>query len=361
MLPSAFDHLLPPTTPTAPTALNAALLEAVKGVGRTRPNPPVGCVIVDDDVQKEQSAAGTEADAIIARGFHHKAGERHAEIVALDELPPGRAKGKTVVVTLEPCTYQGRTPPCVDRLVREGVGRVVVGAIDPNPRVRDQGVQRLRAAGVDVVVASGAEALRCQALVAPFATTLTHQRPYVVLKIASSLDGKVATRTRSSRSITGAPSRALAHRLRDAVDAVVVGAGTVLADDPALTVRDAAGRDPLRVILDRQGRVGHEARVFADENVLVLPSPTIAEALAELHGRGLLAVLVEAGPRLAGAILQAGVVDELWWFHAPIVVGSDGISAIGDRLLDDINLAPRFHVVTRVDVGEDTLTVMRPH
>ncbi len=356
---SAFAHLLPPAAPASSTSgcagvldistaapLHEAWREALKGIGRTHPNPPVGCVIVDDD--------GT----IIARGFHEKAGERHAEIKALDALAPGAARGKTVVVTLEPCTHHGRTPPCVDRLLDEGVSRVVVGAIDPNPRVHQQGVRRLRAAGVDVVIAEGADALRCQALIAPFATTQQLARPYVVLKTATSLDGKVATRTGSSRGITGPASRALVHALRDAVDAVVVGADTVLADDPALTVRDLPGRDPLRVILDRHARVPRSARVFADDNVCVLGLASISDVLKELHRRGLLAVLVEAGPRLAAAFLQADVVDELWWFHAPLLVGNDGLSAVDFGQVDHIQQAPRFDVVTRAEVGNDGLTVL---
>ena len=349
-LPSAFGHLLPPTTTTTTSAapLHLAFAEAVRGVGRTRPNPPVGCVVVDDD------------GAVLSRGFHERAGSPHAEVNALDALPKGAARGKTVVVTLEPCTHHGRTPPCVDRLLREGVARVVVGAIDPNPKVHEQGVSRLRAAGVDVVVAEGPDALRCQALIAPFTTSLQRRRPFVVLKTATSLDGKVATRTGSSRSITSPASRALVHRLRDAVDAVVVGADTVLVDDPALTVRDVVGRDPLRVILDRQGRVPPTARVFADDNVVVLSASSVEESLGELHGRGLLAVLVEAGPRLAAAFLQAGVVDELWWFHAPVLVGDDGMSAVNVPSGEDVNASPRFDVVTRAEIGDDLLTILRP-
>lgn len=347
-LPSAFGHLLAATSSAVPqTALGLAYAEAVKGVGRTRPNPPVGCVVVDDD------------GLVLASGFHQLAGEPHAEVMALGNLGAGEARGKTVVVTLEPCTHHGRTPPCVGRLLHEGVRRVVVGSLDPNPLVHGQGVAQLRQAGVEVEMATGVDARRCQSLLAPFASSQTRHRPFVVLKISTSLDGKVATRTGSSRSITGPSARVLVHRLRDAVDAVVVGAATVLTDDPALTVRDVAGRDPLRVVLDRRGRVPASARVFADANVTVLSVSTIGEVLAVLHQRGLLAVVVEAGPQLATAFLQAGVVDELWWFHAPIYVGSDGLSAVSAGELDDINQAPRFEVVTRGEYGEDMLTVLR--
>ncbi|HEY1097573.1 MAG TPA: bifunctional diaminohydroxyphosphoribosylaminopyrimidine deaminase/5-amino-6-(5-phosphoribosylamino)uracil reductase RibD, partial [Myxococcota bacterium] len=265
---SSFQHLLPGVLEAAwhgawAEALQAAWREALKGVGRTHPNPPVGCVLVDD------------SGAIVARGHHKKAGGPHAEVEALDALllarGAGSARGLTAVVTLEPCAHHGRTPPCADRLVAEGVARVVVGTLDPNPRVDGRGIERLRAAGIDVVVAQGEAAAACAALIAPFAASIvpsTSPRPWVVLKTATSLDGRVATRTGHARWITGSESRRLVHGLRDAVDAVVVGATTVVVDDPALTVRDwqrpdgAPTRDPRRVVLDRLATVPLTARVF---------------------------------------------------------------------------------------------------
>ncbi len=371
--PSAFQHLI--TQPSSST-LGRALVEAARGVGRTWPNPPVGCVIVDEAGEPVAADRATAAVAagppIVARGFHAKAGERHAEVVALDDLiereGPGAARGKTVVVTLEPCAHHGRTPPCVDRLIAERVARVVVGTVDPNPKVNGGGIARLRAAGIDVVVADPDvydDARRCQALISPFARSMksawVSPRPYVVLKVATSLDGKMATRTGASRWITGSESRALVHRLRDACDAVVTGSGTILADDPALTVRDVAGRDPLRVVLDRRGRAADTARVFADGNAVSLSSPTIAEALAALHARGLTSVLIEAGPALASSFLQASdMIDELWWFQAPVVVGGDGLDVFGSLNVETMDQARRFDVVARVACGADQLTLLRP-
>ncbi len=373
---SLSSSLSPPDASWWTEALSRALLEARKGIGRTFPNPPVGCVLLD--------ARGE----VVAVGHHEAAGRPHAEVNALEQLlaarGPGAAKGLTAVVTLEPCAHHGRTPPCAERLVQEGIGRVVVGTKDPNPRVDGRGIDVLRAAGVEVTVATGPLAAASAALIAPFATTMTQQRVYVVLKLATSLDGRVATRTGASRFITGSVSRAVVHRLRDAVDAVLVGASTVIVDDPALTVRDVfrddgvAIRDPLRVILDRRATVPVTARVFDPPGALVVhdvfvtPSPlpgverlSVAgldpgAVLQALHRRGLTAVMVEAGPRLATALLRAGVVDELWWFQAPMLVGNDGVpacAALGVERLDD---ALRFAPVLRVACDADSLVVMRP-
>ncbi|MBM4280683.1 MAG: bifunctional diaminohydroxyphosphoribosylaminopyrimidine deaminase/5-amino-6-(5-phosphoribosylamino)uracil reductase RibD [Deltaproteobacteria bacterium] len=374
MTPSAFSWLLPDAPPpTTPLAL--ALAEATKGVGRTRPNPPVGCVVLDDDGR------------VLGRGFHARAGDRHAEVVALDDVVSrhgdGAARGKTLVVTLEPCTHHGRTPPCVDRVLGEGVARVVVGALDPNPRVHGTGVARLQAAGVDVVVAAADEGdgAACVALLQPFASAQRRGRPWVVLKTATSLDGKVATRARASRFLTGPPSRVLVHALRDAVDAVVVGAATALTDDPALTVRDAPlrgvePRDPLRVLLDRRLAVPSTATLFAPPGALVFCDSDVAPVsragaehvtrgtalptvLDELGRRDLLAVLVEAGPTLSAALLRDDLVDELWWFHAPLVLGGDGVPAVASLAVDALADARRFAVAHRVVCGDDALTILR--
>jgi len=243
-------------------------------------------------------------------------------------------------------------------LIKERVSKVVVGAVDPNPKMNGQSLQKLREHGIDVEVATGDDAAWAQAVLLPFATSMTKRRPYVVLKVATSLDGKIATHTGSSRFITGAESRRLVHRLRDAVDAVVTGSGTVLADDPALTVREVAGRDPLRVVLDRRHRVPKTARVFADDNVVVCDG-SIEDALAVVFARGFCAVMVEAGPDVASAFVEAGVVDEVWWFSAPVVIGGDGRDVFGALGVDDVNAAIGFDVVARTAVGVDLLTVLR--
>ena len=382
---SAFAHLLPQSSSAAWSgpwgqALAAAYAEAVRGVGRTHPNPAVGCVIVDDD------------GVIVARGHHERAGEGHAEVNALNALirdrGEGSARGLTAVVTLEPCAHHGRTPPCADRLVREGVARVVVGTLDPNPRVDGRGIERLQAAGIDVVIADGEAAIACAALIAPFARGIAPsvpgevRRPWVVLKTATSLDGRVATRTGASRFITGPASRGLVHALRDAVDAVLVGANTVDVDDPALTVRDhrrADGspvRDPRRIVLDRRCRLPLTARVFDPPGALLVHEPTstakplygvehvavdgfeLPSILSMVQARGLTSVLIEAGPRLSASLLAGGLVDELWWFHAPIVIGADGAAAVGGLDVATLAQAKRGVVAHRGVVGDDVLTVM---
>ena len=390
---SAFAHLLPETLsltsawsgPWGP-ALAAASVEAVRGVGRTHPNPAVGCVLVD-------TSCGVAGGEIVASGHHKRAGEGHAEVNALDALVSdrgvGSARGLTAVVTLEPCAHHGRTPPCADRLVREGVARVVVGTLDPNPRVDGRGIERLKAAGIEVVVADGVAAQACAALIAPFAKSIVPpdvdgavQRPWVVLKTATSLDGRVATRTGASRFITGAASRRLVHGLRDAVDAVLVGATTVEVDDPALTVRDhrradaTPVRDPRRVILDRRCRLPVTARVFDPPGALLVHEATstakpmygvehvavegfaLPSILSMLQARGLTSVLVEAGPRLSASLLSAGLVDELWWFHAPVIIGGDGAAAVGGLGVAALAQAKRGAVAHRVLVGEDVLLIL---
>jgi len=343
---SAFQHLIeePPAG-----YLGEAVREALRGVGRTSPNPAVGAIVVKDH-------------KVIGRGFHARAGDRHAEVVALDDvnakLGAGAAAGSVVYVTLEPCGHHGRTPPCVDRLIAERVARVVVGSVDPNPQMNGQSLQKLRAHGIDVEVAGGEDALWSQALLRPFASSVLRQRPHVIIKVATSLDGKVATRTGSSRWITGKESRRLVHRLRDACDAVATGAGTVIADNPALTVREVAGRDPLRVVFDRRHRAAKDAAVFADAHHVVVDSAAVADAMPLLHQRHVASLLVEAGPALATAFLQAGLVDEVWWFHAPVVVGSDGVSVFASLAVDDVNAAVAFDPIAGVDCGRDRLTVL---
>jgi diaminohydroxyphosphoribosylaminopyrimidine deaminase/5-amino-6-(5-phosphoribosylamino)uracil reductase len=233
-------------------------------------------------------------------------------------------------------------------------------------------------------MADGAVARACRSLIAPFAMTMVGHRAFVVLKTATSLDGRVATRTGASRFITGPVSRGVVHALRDAIDAVVVGRGTVLADDPALSVRDhhradgVAIRDPRRVVLDRRAQLPLTARVFDPPGALLVHEPTATpKPMAGIDGialdnldllqlcrllpsRGISSVLVEAGPRLAAAFLQAGVVDELWWFHAPLLIGGDGVAAVGSLGVEALTSSLRGDVLHHAHCGDDTLTILRP-
>ena len=217
-----------------------------RGLGRTSPNPPVGAVVV---------AGGR----VISAGYHHKAGEAHGEIEAL-RAAGSQARGATLYVTLEPCNHHGRTPPCTEAVIAAGIRRVVIGARDPNPHVRGNGIKRLQRAGISVT--SGVERARCEDLIAGFRKHVTTGVPWVTLKLAASLDGRIATATGESRWITGADSRRFAHRVRAEHDAILVGAETVIRDDPELTCRIRGGHNPLRVIVDGRLRIPLTARVL---------------------------------------------------------------------------------------------------
>ena len=304
--------------------MREALVLAQRGVGRTAPNPPVGCVIV-------------QGGAVIGRGFHPKAGEPHAEIFALGEAGE-RARGSTVYVTLEPCSHHGRTPPCVNALIAAGVARVVVAALDPNPLVGGHGVKKLRAAGIDVEI--GIHEQEAVAQQAGFRSLVTQGRPWVVLKYAMTLDGKVATVNGDSRWVTGEAARTLVHSWRNELDAIAVGSGTVLADRPALTTRDIEnGRNPVRVVFDRRGRTdpcsptlgsgsvlvtsdATSKAPYTDQGIRVLRASSVQEALPLLGGLGLSTLLLEGGPALVGTFLKADLIDEVRAFVAPKVLGA---------------------------------------
>lgn len=368
--------------------LALAIDEAERALGRTWPNPPVGAVVVKNG-------------RVIASGHHVKAGEPHAEVVAL-ERAGAAARGATLYVSLEPCTHHGRTPPCADRVLHDGVARVVVGARDPNPKVSGRGIAKLRRHGVQAeVLAKGPVAARALALIAPFASAMKRERPWVVAKVAASLDGRVATKAGQSRWITGEVSRDLVHALRDRADGILVGSGTALADDPSLTVRrktrtgDARPRNPLRVLIDGKLRVPPSARLFDRQpgdprggtNAMVLHGGRASKArvqalgatgvatvgcgrgarvdleiaLSVLHERGLTSLLVEPGPALLGALLERRLVDEVWWFTAPVLIGGDGrpsAPALGVTQMDQApRLAPGAQVVV---AGSDALFVGVP-
>lgn len=327
--------------------MTLALEQAARGLGRTAPNPPVGCLIV----------SGGEPTG---RGFHPKAGEPHAEVFALREAGK-RAHGATAYVTLEPCSHVGRTPPCADALIEAGVSRVVVAALDPNPKVAGQGVQKLRDAGIDVTVGVlEAQAVRQQA---GFRSLVTRGRPWVVAKYAMTLDGKVAAAGEGNGVVSGEAARARTMQWRNELDAIAVGSGTVLADDPALTTRGLeGGRDPRPVIFDRQGRSPQGARALRPDTVLVTsPSTDTAQygdagltvvraddlsgALSALGSLNFSTLLLEGGPTLLGAFLAADLVDEVRVFIAPKLLGG-GLSPLtlplrsmsDARTLDDVTV-----------------------
>jgi diaminohydroxyphosphoribosylaminopyrimidine deaminase/5-amino-6-(5-phosphoribosylamino)uracil reductase len=356
-----------------------AVALAEGGRGTTSPNPMVGAVLVLDG-------------RVVGEGFHRAPGQPHAEVAALAAAGPAAA-GATCYVTLEPCAHQGRTPPCADALLQAGVTRVVAALPDPDPRVDGAGLARLRAAGVAVTVGVGADAAAEQN-----AAYLTHRRlgrPRVTLKAAASLDGKVAAPDGSSQWITGPAARADAHRLRAEADAVAVGAGTALADDPRLTARlpGYTGRQPLRVLVDAAGRVGAHGHLFdtssaptlvattarapasavaawkrAGAEVLVCPeAPSgggvvdLAALVAALGRRGVLELLVEGGPRLHAGFWAAGLADRLVWYLAPLVIGGDaapGLLRSGGALT--LTAARPLRIASVERLGADLRVVAYP-
>jgi len=328
--------------------------------GDPSPNPHVGAVIVKDG-------------QVVGTGFHVSAGERHAEIVALDQAGE-RARGATLYVTLEPCNHFGKTPPCTDAIINAGIARVVAGCPDPNPNVPGGGVAKLRGAGVEVF--TGVLSNPCKALIRPWRKYITQGTAYLTLKLATSLDGRIATKTGASKWITSPDSRARGHRLRAAHDAVLVGVSTIVADDPQLTVREGPpARNPIRVIVDSGLRIPLSSTVVttaAEVPTCVVTTPTSSvkaeEALAErgvnvvrvaantqgrcdmkaalraLAQREVVSVLCEGGAELAGSLLADQLAEELHFFIAPVLLGPRGRPCAVDWAgPDDVSAAPRLH------------------
>lgn len=313
------------------------------------PNPRVGCVILTPDGQ------------VVGRGWHRGAGTAHAEVAALAEAGD-LAAGATAVVTLEPCDHQGRTGPCTQALLDAGITRVVYAMTDPSD-TGGGGAARLTRDGVDVVLAEGEEARQVRDFLAPWAFAVTHDRPFVTVKIAASLDGRVAADDGSSRWITGDESRRDVHALRADVDAVVVGTATVVIDDPHLTVRDveSGGFQPLPVIVGMRElpESSHLAQEVARGEAMHIRSHDPHEVLAQLQAAGVRHVLVEGGPTLAAAWLRADVVDRLIWFVAPVILGA-GPLAMGDLGVRTLTDARRWQVVDVCRRGDDARIMAVP-
>jgi len=352
--------------------MRAALALARRGLGTTWPNPSVGCVIVKDG-------------RVVGRAVTAPGGRPHAEPVAL-EMAGGSARGATAYVTLEPCCHTGRTPPCTDALIQAGIARAVIATRDPDARVNGQGIARLRAAGM--TVEEGPLRDEADEINAGFRLRITKGRPLVTLKIATTLDGRLATRTGQSQWITGEPARRAAHALRGRHDAVMVGVGTALADDPLLTCRIPGFRSTrlVRVVADsrlrthmtsqlvatafetptwllvREGTDAGRRRAFADLGVTLIEvagaetGVNMVAALQALGTAGLTRLLVEGGAQLAASLLRAGLVDRIAWFHAPSVMGGDGWPGVQAFGIDRLDAMPRFKRCSATSMGDDMLS-----
>jgi len=359
--------------------MQLALTLGRRGQGRTAPNPAVGAVLVKDGV-------------IIGRGWTRDGGRPHAEVEAL-RFAGDAARGATLYVTLEPCAHHGRTPPCADAVIAAGVARVVSAIEDPNPLVAGQGHARLRAAGVAVEIGLCAEeAARDHA---GHIHRIREQRPHVVLKLAVSADGKIAAAGRKPVAITGEAANARTHLLRARSDAVLVGIGTVLADDPELTCRlpGMAAQSPIRVVLDRALRIPSDARLVRSVRAtpLWLMASNIAEAAsamrlgaagaevihvadceatpgldlpAVLHAlseRGVTRLLVEGGARAAAGFVAQRLADEIWLWRSAMTIGADGVDALDGMALTAITASPDWRARSTERVGPDTLTIYEPN
>jgi diaminohydroxyphosphoribosylaminopyrimidine deaminase / 5-amino-6-(5-phosphoribosylamino)uracil reductase len=352
--------------------MRAALALARRGLGRTWPNPTVGAVIVREG-------------AVVGRGWTAPGGRPHAETQALARAGAA-ARGATMYVSLEPCSHHGQTPPCADALIAAGIARVVVATEDPDPRVRGGGIDALRRAGIQTAL--GLLADEAREVNAGFFTRIAQGRPLVTLKVATTLDGRIATHRGESRWVTGPLARARAHLLRASHDAIAVGIGTAAADDPMLTVRlpGMEAHTPVRIVVDGRLRLSLTSQLViqaksvptwiiaaegADEqrrdiltscgvDVITVPRerteyPDARRALAALGERGLTRVLVEGGSHLVAALLAAGLVDRIVWFRAGLVIGGDGVPAAAPFGVDRLADAPRFARRSLETCGEDVV------
>ena len=349
--------------------LKECLRLAARARGHTSPNPMVGAVVVQDS-------------KIVGRAYHQRAGAAHAEQQALTEAGSA-ARGATLYTNIEPCCHQGRTPPCVASILAAGIRRVVACIVDPDERVGGDGFRQLRESGVDVT--SGLLAHRAARLNEGYLTLKTLGRPFVIGKAAVSLDGKLATRSRQSQWITGSAARRKVHRLRSRVDAVMVGSGTVLADDPRLTVRTVNGQQPrFRVVLDSRLRTPPDARLLTEDpgsvlifassaasqnrrlrlesaGAAVIPVPTVAAGnldlevvLDQLATRDVVYTLIEGGSQVLTAAFEVDIIDKLILFYAPLLIGgSKAPSLWGGEGNEALSEAPRLQRVRRCKVGDD--------
>ncbi|MEO7166226.1 MAG: bifunctional diaminohydroxyphosphoribosylaminopyrimidine deaminase/5-amino-6-(5-phosphoribosylamino)uracil reductase RibD [Spartobacteria bacterium] len=301
------------------TFMWAALAEARRGLGKVSPNPAVGAVLV-------------RGNKIISSGYHRASGLPHAEIECLAAGAGGSLRAATLFVTLEPCSTTGRTPPCCDSIVHAGVGRVVIGATDPNPAHRGRGIEQLRAAGIEVT--TGVLAAECSRLNEAFNKWIVTRQPFIIAKCGMSLDGRLTRSPNEERWLTSPAARRVAMQLRAQVDAILIGAETLRVDNPRLTTRGIRGaRQPWRVILSRSGKLPRGAHVFTDrqaERTLVYRGKSLRAVLADLGRREITSVLIEGGGRILGQAFDARLVDKIHFFLAPLFTGGP-VLAVGGR------------------------------
>lgn len=354
-----------------------AIKEAIKGVGRTSPNPAVGAVVVRDGV-------------VLAKGYHKKAGTPHAEIQAINNAS-GSLQQATIYVTLEPCSHTGKTPPCCEAIARTGISRVVIGMIDPNPLVSGRGIFYLQDKGIEVV--SGILQSECEAINQPFIKYIKKSMPYMVMKAGISLDGQLNYQAGLSGAMTGGKSLKKVHQLRDRFDSIMVGSHTVIADNPSLTTRlkGKKYRDPLRIILDTHLSTPPSAKVynqeseastllicsnlvdtskqyaFEDKGIRILSVDSnnegldLEQVLTRIGGEGISSVLVEGGASLHGSLLREQLYDFAYLFYGPVFAGDSGQSLLSGMDVVSGDVAPRIALPKYQKLGEDMLVSGKLH
>lgn len=320
--------------------LKETLKLAKKGLSWTNPNPMVGAVIVKND-------------RIIGKGFHHKAGFAHAEIEALKGLPKSH-KGATMYVNLEPCATYGRTPPCTESIIKSGIKKVVCCTLDPNLKNHGKSLTRLKEAGIKTSV--GILETEARKLNETFFTFHEKKRPFVAIKFAASLDGKMATKTGASQWITNEEAREYARNLRSQYQAVLVGMNTVIKDDPHLGVRIKGKKDPLRVILGSKQQIPIHSQVLRDQNVLFVSAKTIPDLLSVLKEKGVISILVEGGGETLGNFVDAGIIDKVYAFYAPFLIGGKTAISISGNGVKTIKEAIHLKDVSFKSFQDNLLT-----
>ncbi len=347
---------------------------AKKGEGKVSPNPLVGAIVTDKN------------GVVAGYGWHKKYGEAHAEVNAVNMAKENNVdiKGGTIYVSLEPCSHQGKTPPCADMIIKEGFKKVVIGCVDPNPVVSGNGIKKLKNAGIEVV--TGVLENECKALNEIFIKNQTEQRPFVAIKTATTQDGYIATSTGSSKWITSEKSRNYVQKLRNKYDAILTGSGTIIADNPSLTCRIKNGRNPIRVIIDSKGITPADAKVFNNDgtkvylavfentntqkypdNVIIIKCPKNDEnkidlevLTQKLYEKGIRSILVEAGGKLNGAFIKAELVDRLYHFIAPkLLADSTGKKFAEGYNVTDINQALKYEITNICNLKPDILIEAR--
>ncbi|MFA6989417.1 MAG: bifunctional diaminohydroxyphosphoribosylaminopyrimidine deaminase/5-amino-6-(5-phosphoribosylamino)uracil reductase RibD [Candidatus Gastranaerophilaceae bacterium] len=355
--------------------INKCIELAKNGEGKVEPNPLVGAVVLD----KEGNIAGC--------GYHQKYGEAHAEVNALNQAK-NKAKDGTIFINLEPCSHYGKTPPCADLIIEKGIKKAVIGMIDPNPQVSGQGIEKLKRAGIEVI--TGILENKCKKLNEIFIKNITCKESFISIKSAITLDGKIATKTGSSKWITSEDSRNEVQKLRNKYDAILTGSGTVIADNPSLTCKNEGGRNPIRIIVDSKLITSSESKVYAEDktkifvavaenidqekrqkfssNITFLECPPVDKEghidleflIKELYKKGINSILVEAGGKLNGELIKQNLVDKFYIFVAPKILGdNEGKTFVEGFEVSDINNCINLGFADIRKIGKDLLIILQ--